>query len=233
MLFSTKLDILGHEISSEGRRPAATDLDVITKMPRPTNISGLKQYLGMCSYFLDYIPNMSALTIHLHSLLHKDQPFVSTSEHQTEFDGLKQILIGPSVMLYHPNWGLPFEVHVDASKHGVCAMLAQNHNDHIRLVWFLLRAFSKTWSNWNTTHKELYAVKCALEQFRLYVIGSKCKVVSDRANLKWLTLIAPKQVKMTWWCVLNIEHRAVVKNVVPVTLSRHHMRKEINFLPAY
>ena len=90
---------------------------------------------------------MSSLTIHLRSLLRKDQPFVWTSEHQTEFDGLKQILISPSVMLCHPNWDLPFEVHVDESKHGAGAMLAQNHNGHIRPVQFLSRAFNKMESN--------------------------------------------------------------------------------------
>ena len=188
------------------RRQTAKGRDAITEMPRPTNISGQKRYLGMCSYFREYIPNMSSLTIHLHSLLHKDQPFVWTSEHQTEFDGLKQILISPSVMLYHSNWDLPFEVHVDASKHGVGTILSQNHNGHIRPVWFLLRAFNKTESNWNTTHQELYAVKYALEQFRPYVIGSKCKVVSDHANLKWLTSIAPKQAKMPRWCVSLAEY---------------------------
>ena len=85
---------------------------------------------------------------------------------------------------------------MDASKHGVGPMLAQNHSDHIRPVQFLSRAFNKRESDWNTSHQELYTVKYALEPFRPHVSGSKCKVVSDHADLKWLTSIAPKQVKM-------------------------------------
>ena len=189
----------------------------------------------MCSYFCEYIANMFSPTIHLRSLSCKDQPFVRTSEHQTEFDVLKQILISPSVMLYHLNWDLPFEVHVDASKHGVGAMLAQNHNGHIRPVQFLSQAFNKAKSNWNTTYQALYAVQYALEQFHSYVIGSKCKVVSDHANLKWLTSITPKQAKMARWCVslteydFFIEHYDSVKNVVPDTLSHHPYEEGDNF----
>ena len=36
---------------------------------------------------------------------------------------------------------------MDVIKHGVDAMLAQNHNGHIRPVRFLSRAFNKTESN--------------------------------------------------------------------------------------
>ena len=62
---------------------------------------------------------------------------------------------------------------MDASKHGVGATLAQNHNGHIRPVGAFFRAFNETKSTWNTTHQELYAVKYALEQFHPFFIGSK------------------------------------------------------------
>ena len=87
----------------------------------------------------------------------------------------------------------------------------------------------------NTTHQKLYAVKHALEQFCPYVIGSKCKVVSNLANFKWLTSIAPKQAKMARWCVclteydFFIEHPAGVKNVVPDILSHHSYEEGDNF----
>ena len=58
LLFSTKLNIPGHEVSSEGRTLEAKGLDTITKMPRPPNIFGLKRFIGGISYFREYIPNM-------------------------------------------------------------------------------------------------------------------------------------------------------------------------------
>ena len=79
-------------------------------------------------------------------------------------------------MLYHPNSDLPFEVHVDASKHDVGAMLAQNRNGQIRPVRFLLRAFNKTESNWNTTHQELMLLSMPLNSFVLMLLVQSVKL---------------------------------------------------------
>ena len=54
----------------------------------------------------------------------------------------------------------------------------------------------------------------------------KNKVLTDHANLKWLTSISPKQSKLAHWCLsmaefdITIEHRAGSVHVVPDTLSR-------------
>ena len=40
-------------------------------------------------------------------------------------------------------------------------------------------------------HQELFAVKWGLEQLSYYILGRRVKVVTDHANLKWLTSMAP------------------------------------------
>ena len=82
-------------------------------------------------------------------------------------------------------------------------------------------------------HQELFAVKWGLEQFRSYIIGRRVKVVTDHANLKWLTTIAPHQVKVARWCMsmaefdFFIKHRKGERNVVPDVLSRHPVNENI------
>ena len=73
----------------------------------------------MVEYFRDYVRDMSNRTKHLRALLRKGTSFVWTSAHGAEFTDLKQALLSPETMLYHPNWHSPFELHTDASKHGV------------------------------------------------------------------------------------------------------------------
>ena len=69
-------------------------------------------------------------------------------------------------------------------------------------------------------------MKWGLEQFCHYILGRKIKVVTDHANLRWLTSISPKQSKLARWCIsmaefdFTIEHRAGKEHVVPDTLSR-------------
>ena len=69
-------------------------------------------------------------------------------------------------------------------------------------------------------------MKWGLEKFRPYILGHQLKVVTDHANLKWLTSISPKQAKLARWCMsmaeydFQIEHRPGKELVVPDTLSR-------------
>ena len=85
---------------------------------------------------------MSNHTKHLRALLCKGAPFKWNSAHDTEFTDIKQALLSPNTMLYHPDWNSAFELHIDASKHGVGAMLAQMHDGHLRPVKFASHFFT-------------------------------------------------------------------------------------------
>ena len=58
-------------------------------------------------------------------------------------------------------------------------------------------------------------------------------MVTDHANLKWLTTMAPQQTKVARWCMsmaefdLFIEHRKGERNIVPDVLSRHPTKENI------
>ena len=140
----------------------------------------------MVGYFRDYVRDMSNRTKHLRALLRKGTPFVWTSAHEAEFTDLKQALLSPETMLCYPNWHSPFELHTDANKHGVRAMLAQMHNGQLRPVKLASRSFTPTESRWPTTHQELFAIKWGLEHFRPYVLGRKITIITDHANLNFL-----------------------------------------------
>ena len=148
------------------------------------------------------------------SLLHKGTPFALTQAHKNEFTDLKSALTSPDTMLIRPDFTKPFEVHTNASKFGVRAMLAQSYQGKLRAIKFAPRLFSPSQSRWPTTCQKLFGVKWGLEQFLHYILGRKMKVVTNHANLQWLTSISPKQSKLARWCIsmaefdFTIEHRA-------------------------
>jgi len=107
----------------------------------------------------------------LRSLLKKGVSFHWTEETVREFQDLKQAITGPDVMLFHTDWNTQFELHVDASKLGCGAMLAQEKDGVLRPVRFVSQAFTPAESHWTTIHQELFAVKWGLEQFRSYILG--------------------------------------------------------------
>ena len=69
-------------------------------------------------------------------------------------------------------------------------------------------------------------MKYSLEHFRTYLLGRKVTIITDHADLQWLTSISPQQSKLARWCLsmaefdFTIKHRAGSANVVPDVLSR-------------
>ena len=233
IFFARHTELLGHRITQEGRTPIGKGVEAIVSMPTPKNTSAVKRFLGLCGYFRGFIPDMSYRTQALRCLLKKGVAFQWTEQAQKEFDNLKQAITSPNVMLHHPDWDSPFELHVDASKHACGAMLAQGKYGILRPVKIASRSFTSAESRWNTMHKELFAVKWGLEQFRSYILGRRVKVVTDHANMNWLNTLTPQQAKVARGCMsmaefdFFIEHRKGERNVVPDVLSRCSIREQV------
>ena len=135
-------------------------------------------------------------------------------------------------MLFHPDFNDPFTVHTNASKVGYGAMLAQYHEGQLRPVRYASRSFTPTESRWPT------------ENFHHFLMGRKFKVITDHANLKFLSNKAPQNSKLACWCLsleefdFTIEHHAGKNNVIPDTLNRNPLpipSVDVNvfFIPPY
>ena len=68
VIFASEIEILRHSINQDGRKPNSKGIKAITAMKSPTNVTHLKQFLGLCAYFRDYVPNMSDPTFLLRQL---------------------------------------------------------------------------------------------------------------------------------------------------------------------
>ena len=117
--FATTVDILGHQITPDGRRPTSKGIEAIINLPSPKNTTELKKFLGMVGFLREYIRNMSARTLHLRSLLNKGVRFQWDEVHEAEFNDLKQAITSPDILLSHPRFDLEFEIHTDASRIGM------------------------------------------------------------------------------------------------------------------
>ena len=223
--FATSVDILGPQITPDGRRPTSKGIEAIINLPSPKNTTELKKFLGMVGFPREYIRNMSARTLHLPSLLKKGIRFQWDEIHEAEFNDLKQAITSPDILFLHPRFDLEFEIHTDASRIGMGAMLAQNINGKLGPIRYVSKAFTETESRWKTQHQELYAIKFALEFFRPYVIDKRIKIVTDNANLQFLKSVKPQQAKLASWCLamsefdFYIEHRPGRNNPIPDYLS--------------
>ncbi|KFD64266.1 hypothetical protein M514_23550 [Trichuris suis] len=124
---ATELDFLGHRVSEHGKRPSPQKVDAILRLPTPTSVSKLKQFLALINFYHRFIPHCASICKPLHELLMKCQrasPIVWTPTETEAFEQVKHALAN-ATMLLHPKPEAPTNVMVDASEFATGAVLQQ------------------------------------------------------------------------------------------------------------
>ncbi|GJZ34553.1 reverse transcriptase domain-containing protein [Tanacetum coccineum] len=116
--------VLGHKVSSAGLEVDKAKIDVILKLPPPTNIKGVRSFLGHAGFYRCFIKDFSKIARPITKLLEKDTPFEFKEECQKAFDSLKVKLTCAPVIV-SPNWNLLFELMCDVIDFAVGAILGQ------------------------------------------------------------------------------------------------------------
>ncbi|RVW86275.1 Transposon Ty3-I Gag-Pol polyprotein [Vitis vinifera] len=100
--------VLGHIISKNGIEVDKAKVELIVKLPPPTNVKGIRQFLGHAGFYRRFIKDFSKISKPLCELLVKDAKFVWDEKCQKIFEELKQFLTTAPIVRV-PNWKLPFE----------------------------------------------------------------------------------------------------------------------------
>ena len=114
--------VLGHIISEKGIEVEKAKVELIVKLPSPTTVKGVRQFLGHAGFYKRFIKDFSKLSKPLCELLAKDAKFVWDDRFQRSFEQLKQFLTTAPIVRV-PNWQLPFEVICDASDFAIGAVI--------------------------------------------------------------------------------------------------------------
>ncbi|GJU48712.1 reverse transcriptase domain-containing protein, partial [Tanacetum coccineum] len=129
--------VLGHKVSSAGLEVDKAKIDVISKLPPPTNVKGIRSFLGQAGFYQRFIKDFLKITRPLTKFLEKDTSFEFNDDCHKAFNSLKEKLTCTPVMV-SPNWNLPFEFMCDASDFAVRAVLGQKDEnvaaDHLSQI---------------------------------------------------------------------------------------------------
>ena len=156
--------VLGHIISEKRIEVDKAKIDLISKLPSPTNIKTVRQFLGHVGFYRRFIMDFSKIAKHLYKLLEKDSKFICDAGCQKSFEELKAYLT-TALIVRAPNWQLPFEVMCDASDMAIGAVLGQREGGKPYVVYYASKTLNEAQRNYTTTEKELLAVVYALEKF--------------------------------------------------------------------
>lgn len=224
--FQTHVDYLGYDISAEGIRPGSLKIKAVKEFPEPKNVHEVRQFIGLASYFRRFVESFSIIAKPLTILTKKNVPWTFGETQQRAFNELKDRLVSrPLLALYDPSASV--EVHTDASKVGVGAILLQRHGDKLHPVAYYSRQTSPEEQRFHSYELETLALVVALQKFRVYLLGNSFKVVTDcnaiRSTMTKRDLI-PRVAR--WWISMqeydfSIEYRPGTKMAHVDALSRN------------
>ncbi|XP_004289462.1 PREDICTED: uncharacterized protein LOC101311522 [Fragaria vesca subsp. vesca] len=203
--------VLGYVVSARGIEVDKAKVDVISKLPPPHNVKGIRSFLGHAGFYRRYIKDFSKISKPLCDLLAKDASFMFDEHCMEAFEKIKEMLTQAPIMMA-PDWSLPFELMCDASDYAMGAVLAQKKDKVLRAIYYASRTLNDAQINYTTTEKELLAIIFALEKFRSYLLGTKVVVHTDHSALKYL--LSKKEVKprLIRWILLLQEFDIEIKD---------------------
>ena len=177
---------LGYRIDANGLHPVNEKIKAIQDAPEPKNVTELKSYLGLLSYYSRFLPNMSSNLAPLNQLLHKQAEWVWEGKEKQAFQLSKQLLLS-SQTLAHFDPKLDIVLACDASAYGIGAVLSHRLSDGTeRPVGFASRTLSTAEKKYSQIEKEGLACIFGVNRFRSFLYGHRFSLITDHKPLQSL-----------------------------------------------
>nr|GEY81963.1 reverse transcriptase domain-containing protein [Tanacetum cinerariifolium] len=155
--------ILGHKISKKGIEVDKAKIEVISKLPHPSTVKGIRSFLGHAGFYRRFIKDFSKISRPMTHLLEKNSSFIFSNECIQAFRILKEKLTEAPILIARI-WDQPFELMCDASDYAVGAVLGQRVEKHFRLIHYASKTMTQAETNYMTIEKEMLAVVCVAGQ---------------------------------------------------------------------
>jgi len=158
-LFQTETDFLGHHVSRSGMAPQQAKVACVQNWPFPTNITELRAYLGLCSYYRSYIKGFATIAEPLTECLRRGVALEKTPRRVEAFEKLKASLMSaPILAVPRDDPECRYVIDTDASNHSAGAVCQQWQDGKLRVIEYASRVFSPAERRYCATRREMASV---------------------------------------------------------------------------
>ena len=177
----------------------------------------MQSFLGFVNFYGDYISDATELRALLYDVTaarKNDESIKLTAEHLESLEEIKRRLCA-APRFAHNDFEQPFVFYTDASIIAVGAVLLQRDDSGVeRAITFFSKNLSPAERNYLKFEQECLAVICALEHFRVYLLGRKFRLRTDHCALAWLFSKEPKaSARISGWLATLMEYSIVIEYV--------------------
>ncbi|VDL71646.1 unnamed protein product [Nippostrongylus brasiliensis] len=178
-----EIHFLGFIIDRDGRRPNPEKIAAIINMPTPENVTQLRAFLGMVTYYSSFIRNMKERRGPLDALLQKDAKWTWKHTHETAFQNLKKMLAS-DLNLTHYDPKKKLIVAADACEYGIGYVISHQMVDGTeKPIAHGSRSLTVAEKNYAQIEKEALALVEAIKKFHKYVYGRHFTLRTDHKPL--------------------------------------------------
>lgn len=203
---------LGLIIEAEkGLRMDPKKIEAISSWEAPTNVKGVRSFLGFANFYRRFIKNFAEVAAPL-TRLTGDVSFRWTQEEQTAFDKLKKIFISEPI-LAHFDPDRETVVETDSSGWAVGGVLSQYDDEGIlRPCAYFSRKNSPHECNYEIHDKEMLAIIRCLEEWDSELRSvEKFTVFTDHKNLEYFTKPRMLNERQIRWSILLGRYNMILK----------------------
>ena len=134
----------------------------VKTLPTPTNVTDVRAFVGLVSYYRRHIEGCSGITKPLTDLTKKDRPFIWGDEQKKAFETLKQKSIEYPVLAPPVQEGR-YIIDTDASNYAMGAVLQQEQDRVVRVIAYASKIFNSAQRQYCTTRKGIGGHNLRLE----------------------------------------------------------------------
>ena len=195
------ISFLGHSIDRDGLHMLRDKVKAVQDFPTPRNPDNVRSFLGLASFYRNFIRNFAKRAAPLTKLTRHGTEFVWGTQEETCFQDLKHALTSYPILTF-PNYTKPFHLTTDASTSGLGAVLQQEDDSgRKRVIAFASRAVSPAESNYSVTELEALSVVWALKHYKYMILGYEIHVHTDHKPLLGFLQDRHLQGKLSRWCL--------------------------------
>lgn len=181
--FLQSVKFLGFIFDADGRHPDPENIQAIQKMPVPTDVSSLRSFLGLISYYSAFLPALHNVRPPLNRLLGKDVPWNWSNDCESAYAQLKSML-SSDLLLTHYDPKLPIIVAADASAYGVGAVILHTFPDGTqKAVMHASKSLTPAEKKYGQIEKGALGLVFAVRRFHKFIYGRKFQLLTDHKPL--------------------------------------------------
>lgn len=198
---ASRIEFLGFVIEDGTIRPGTEKTRAIAEFPRPTDVHGVRRFLGLTGFFRRFVGKYADTAAPLTLLTRKGAIFVWGAEQERAFVELRDGLVREPVLAMFRADAAVTELHTDASAVGLGAMLLQSADPGgtLKLVYCISRKTSDAETRYHSSKLELLSIVWATHKLRAFLLGVPFTVVTDCQALVYLNSCKGSNAHVARW----------------------------------